>query len=68
MKSSSYGQLHWNKSFKMLIRFVELVLFGAEICRELFQLFTIAERKEVIFGRNLCIFNVQSRQPSLHKK
>ena len=68
MKSSSYRQLHWNKSFKMLIRFVELALFGAEICKELFQFFTIAKRKEVIFCKNLCIFNVQSRQPSLHKK
>ena len=62
MKSSPDGQSSWNKRFKILIRLVEMVSFGAEICREVLHDFVSVERKFIIFGGNLCIFNDRSSQ------
>lgn len=57
MKISPDGESTWNRPFKMFLRLVETVSFGVEICGEVFHCYISVEKKFVIFGNNLCIFN-----------
>ena len=69
MTRSPDGQSSWNKRFKILIRLVEMVSFGAEICREVFHDFVSVERKFVIFDGNLCILMIdQASRVGLNQK